>query len=165
MGLENLIDAAIELRKRVRDVQILIAGRGPIGDELQERIKRNSLEQTVKLLGFVPDSTLPLAYRAADLTVVPSTALEGFGLVAAESLAAGTPPLVTPVGGLPEVVAELSANLIVGGTDSSSLAERLAEVVLNRIQVPDDVACAAFARSRYSWRVIAERASCVYRDV
>ena len=66
---------------------------------------------------------LPLAYRAADLTVVPTVALEGFGLIAVESLAAGTPVLVTPVGGLPEVVAALSPALVLAATGSAPLAD------------------------------------------
>ena len=66
----------------------------------------------VRMLGSSRDADLPLYYRAADLSVVPTVALEGFGLVAAESLAAGCPALVTPVGGLPSVVADLSPDLV-----------------------------------------------------
>ena len=43
------------------------------------------------MLGFVPDEDLPLAYRAANFSIVPTVALEGFGLITIESLAAGTP--------------------------------------------------------------------------
>ncbi len=52
----------------------------------------------VRLLGFVSDADLPLAYRAADLSIVPSQALEEFGVITLESLAAGMPVLVTLVG-------------------------------------------------------------------
>ena len=38
--------------------------------------------------------------------------LEGFGLTTIESLASGTPVIVTPVGGLPEAVAPLSPELV-----------------------------------------------------
>ncbi|MEA3248021.1 MAG: asparagine synthase (glutamine-hydrolyzing), partial [Gemmatimonadota bacterium] len=102
MGLDDLVAASAELRERVPDVLVLIAGRGAIGAELAADIRRRGLEDHVRLLGFVPDAMLPYAYRAADLSVVPSVALEGFGLIVAESLAAGPPARVTPVGGLPE---------------------------------------------------------------
>ena len=45
--------------------------------------------------GFSADEDLPTAYRAADINVVPSVALEGFGLTAAEALACGTASMVT----------------------------------------------------------------------
>lgn len=59
------------------------------------------LSDNVELLGFVPDDLLPHIYRAADLSIVPTQALEGFGLIALEALAAGTPVIVSPVGGPP----------------------------------------------------------------
>ena len=61
----------------------------------------------MRLLGFVAEEDLPWLYRACDISIVPSVALEGFGLPTIESLAAGTPVLVTPIGGLPETVSEL----------------------------------------------------------
>ena len=107
MGLQDLITAAVQVRARVPEVLILIAGRGPSGPGLQKQIDALGLNRNVRLLGFMPEEDLPVAYRAADLSVVPTVALEGFGLVAAEALAAGVPTLVTPVGGLPEVVRAL----------------------------------------------------------
>ena len=105
MGLENLVDAMVRVHAEVPDALCVVVGRGKLRDQLVARIARKNLQSHVQLLGFVPDEQLPFLYRAADLTVMPSLSLEGFGLSAVESLAAGTPVLVTPVGGLPEVVA------------------------------------------------------------
>jgi glycosyltransferase involved in cell wall biosynthesis len=141
MGLHDLIDAVQRLRSQVRDVLVLVGGSGPLADSLQERVRSLGLQEHVKLLGHVPDELLPLAYRAADLSIVPSVALEGFGLVAAESLAAGTPVLVTPVGGLPEVVGELSPNLILPHTGPEALAEGLAAALLGKLRLPSAQSC------------------------
>ncbi|MBA3672821.1 MAG: glycosyltransferase family 4 protein, partial [Gemmatimonadaceae bacterium] len=83
VGLGSLIQAAEVLRRLVPDVLVLIAGKGYLRAELEAHITSLGLEDTVRLLGFFPDADLPTAYRAADLTAVPSVALEGFGLVAA----------------------------------------------------------------------------------
>ena len=99
MGLEELIDAMKLIARRHPEALLLLGGSGPISSELQARIESHGLQQHVKLLGRVEDALLPLAYRAANLSVVPSRALEGFGLVTLESLAAGTPVYVTRVGG------------------------------------------------------------------
>jgi len=164
VGLDILIDAAALLRARVPDVLIMIAGTGPMHDELDARIRAAGMSDTVRLIGFVPDELLPLAYRAADLTVVPSVALEGFGLVTAESLAAGTPAVVTPVGGLTDVISPLSPSLVARHASAAELAAVLGDALLRTIEVPEDVACVAYAREHFAWPVIARRIHDVYLE-
>ena len=162
MGLPALLESIVEVRKRVPEVLVLIAGKGPQAEELAARIKALNLTQHVRLMGFVPDEALPGAYRAANVSVVPTESLEGFGLVAAESLAAGTPALVTPIGGLPEVVEELSANLVLPASGAAALAEGIGAALLGSVKLPDDVQCQEFAQ-RYDWSHIAARTAAVYR--
>jgi glycosyltransferase involved in cell wall biosynthesis len=162
MGLSALLDSIVEVRKRVPEVLVLIAGKGPQAAELDARIKALNLTQHVRLLGFVPDDALPGAYRAANLSVVPTESLEGFGLVAAESLAAGTPAMVTPIGGLPEVVEELNPNLVLPGSGAATLAEGISAALLGTAKLPDEVECREFSQ-RYDWSRIAARTAAVYR--
>jgi glycosyltransferase involved in cell wall biosynthesis len=102
-------------------------------------------------------------YRAADLSVVPSVALEGFGLIAAESLAAGTPCLVTPVGGLPEIVAGICPDLVLADTRTSTLAEGIKAALRGELKLPDDASCRAYAEANFAWPLIAERVAACYR--
>lgn len=99
MGLPDLVTAFATLRRRVPEALLVIAGSGPLYGPLEAQIRELGLEAHARLLGRVPDDQLPILYRAADLSVVPSTALEGFGLTTVESLASGTPVLVASVGG------------------------------------------------------------------
>ena len=165
MGLERLIEAMVEVRRQVPEVLLLIAGRGSLADALQAQIDALGLAQHVRLLGFVPDDQLPLAYRAADLTVVPTVALEGFGLITLESLAAGTPVLVTPVGGLPEAVRGLSEALVLEDATPEALAAGLTEALTGRRPLPSDETCRAYVRVHYDWPVIARRVKAVYEEV
>jgi glycosyltransferase involved in cell wall biosynthesis len=164
MGLEDLIDAARDVRRRVPDALVLIAGGGRLRAELDARVRDAGLQDHVRLLGFLPDDQLPLAYRAADVTVVPTVALEGFGLIVAESLAAGTPAIVTPVGGLPEVVEGLSPSLVTDAPGARAIVERLSAALDGTLRLPDAKACERFARERYAWDVVAERVAEVYRE-
>lgn len=164
MGLEDLVEAVPEIRRRVPDVLVLIAGKGPRAADLQRRVVELGIEDHVRLLGFLPDDDLPLAYRAATLTVVPTVALEGFGLTVAESLASGTPALVTPVGSLPEVVEELSPSLVFASTGPAAIAAGLAGALDGTTPMPTADACAAFARARYSWPMAARRVRGVYAE-
>jgi glycosyltransferase involved in cell wall biosynthesis len=61
------------------------------------------------------------AYRAADVTLVPSV-VESFGLVAAESMACETPVVGFRVGGLPELAGEGSRGLLAPPLDTAELA-------------------------------------------
>ncbi|MGF7209137.1 glycosyltransferase involved in cell wall biosynthesis [Skermanella aerolata] len=165
MGLESLIDSIAEVRRHVPDVLLLIGGKGPIEADLKRQIDERGLGRHVRMLGFIPDDDLPLYYRAADLSVVPTVALEGFGLVAAESLAAGCPALVTPVGGLPSVVAELSSSLVLPDATAEALADSLTGALKGTLKLPSRAACRRYALDRFQWSLVAERTERVYRKV
>jgi asparagine synthase (glutamine-hydrolysing) len=162
MGLDNLISAVPAIAERFPDALVLIAGRGAMAAELEDQIRRLGVSQHVRLVGFIDDALLPHAYRAADLSVVPSVALEGFGLIVAESLAAGTPALVTPVGGLPETVTGLSERLILRGSEPSDLAQGIVGALDGTLPLPSAAECLAFARKSFDWPVIAARVRGVY---
>jgi len=165
VGLGTLVDAMQHVRGRVPDALLLIAGKGPLADELRTRIRHRGLDDHVRLLGFVPDEDLPTAYRAADLSVVPTQSLEGFGLAAAESLAAGTPALVTPVGGLPEVVGDLAPDLVVEEASVEAIQARLVAALNGSLSLPGGAECRDFAAVRYDWPVVARQTRSVYEEV
>lgn len=165
MGLMELITALKTVQARVPDVLLCIAGRGLLRQELEQRVTELELTDQVRFLGYVDDEDLPYLYRAADLNVVPTVALEGFGLVAAESLAAGVPAMVTRIGGLPEVVAGLSQDLMFASPRSQDLADGLIEGLLGHRRLPDSGACAAYARKHFRSQLMAERIAAVYREI
>lgn len=163
MGLEDLIHAVAIARTAVPDLLVLVAGTGPLAAELACRAEADAPDH-VRFLGYLPEAQLPIAYRAADLSVVPSVALEGFGLTVPESLASGTPVLVTDVGGLPETLAGLSEEMIVRGPGPVPLAGALVDAVLGRIAVPSADACVRHARERFDWRRVAASIGAVYQE-
>ena len=165
VGLEQLIDAFQTVRRELPDALLLIGGKGPLEAELAAQIRSSGLGEHVRLLGFVPEADLPLAYRAADISVVPTQSLEGFGLIAAESLAAGTPVLVTPVGGLPEVVRDLDEALVLPDRSADVLADGLTQALAGKLPLPSAAECQAYARSRFSWTEVARQVRSVYEEV
>ncbi len=162
-GIENLIDAVDAVRRTTPDILLHILGAGPLRPELERRIREGGLEGNVRLCGRVSDEDLALAYRASDLFVVPSVALEGFGLVVVESLASGTPVLVTNVGGLPEVVRELEPALVLDGVDPAALARGIESALAGSIPVPSEERCIAYA-GRFDWNAVAGDVQAVYRE-
>lgn len=165
MGLENLITAMGVVSQQIPNVLLCIAGKGPLEAELVAQIQANDLTDHVRLLGFVPETDLPLVYRAADLSVVPTMALEGFGLVTVESLAAGTPVLVTPRGGLPEVVSDLDSRLVLPDDTAPVIADGLIQSLNGTYGLPSTAACQQYVRERFDWPVIATKTRHVYETV
>jgi glycosyltransferase involved in cell wall biosynthesis len=100
---------------------------------LEELIRSKGLQDSVQLLGFVPEEQLAKYYQASDLVVMPTLQLEGFGLVTVEALACGTPVMGTPVGAIPEVLSTVDPLLVTEGTDGRSLAKTL-RLVLKRFR-------------------------------
>jgi len=72
---------------------------GKILAELKELVARLGLEERVQFGSFIPDDQLADYYRAADVFVL-SSRYEPFGMTAIESMACGTPTVVTIHGGL-----------------------------------------------------------------
>ena len=165
MGLENLIDAVANLADEYPKLRLKIAGKGPIEDELRLRIKNRGAEHIIDLVGYVAEEDLPATYTAANLSVVPTLKLEGFGLITVESLASGTPCLVTPVGGLPEVVRGLSETLVCEDTSLESLQRSLSDILSGRTEVPDSKTCRDYARQNYDWKAVALKTRQVYDEV
>ncbi|MEK7305160.1 MAG: glycosyltransferase family 4 protein, partial [Nitrospirota bacterium] len=135
MGLETLLDALSAMGQVGERCLLVIGGEGPLRTRLEAGISQRQLEQVVRLVGFIPEEQLVAYYQAADLVLMPTAQLEGFGLVTVEALACGTPVVGTPVGAIPEVLGQIDPILISSGTDSRSFADALGRV-LSRIEEP-----------------------------
>lgn len=133
MGHGLLVDAFARIASDFPGAELFIAGDGPLRDELERRATDAGVGDRVTFLGYVPDADLPNVYAGADVFVLPTVRLEGFGLATMEALAAGTPAVGTAVGGTVDVLggldsaSSLPADPLVERADPEPLAESLAE--------------------------------------
>jgi glycosyltransferase involved in cell wall biosynthesis len=81
-------------RAKVPNSFLVFAGDGPERNNLERRAVELGIEDRVRFLGFLNQSQLPSAYRAADLFVLPSL-FEPFGLVVNEAMLCGLPVAVS----------------------------------------------------------------------
>ncbi len=163
MGLDRLIAAMPAVVRAVPEALLFIAGRGGQEAALRRQVSEAGLDGHVSFLGFVPEQDLAMAYTAADLHVVPSIALEGFGLSAAEALAAGTPSLVTPVGGLPDVVSGLSADLVLPSSQTAAIADGIVAALRGASPLPSQEACRLYAAQHFDIARAASQVAAIYR--
>ncbi|MDT8070867.1 MAG: glycosyltransferase [Terriglobia bacterium] len=109
------------------------------------------------------DRTLARAYRAADVTLIPSLG-ENFPYVAIESLACGTPVVAFPIGGLPEIIGENERGILCSKIEPQEMAKNIA--VLLKDPVGRDVkgqAGVAWVSQDCGMRNYLDRISCAYR--
>jgi glycosyltransferase involved in cell wall biosynthesis len=164
MGLHNLIEAMSDVVRTYPDVLLLIAGKGALRNELDQHIQSRNLSANIRMMGAVTDQLLPLLYRAADFSIVPTTAYEGFGLILVESLASGTPVLGTPVGAIPEVLSPLAESLLLESAAPEHLVDGLREALSGKRKLPSMEICENYAAQNYAWGVIVSKVHSVYSD-
>jgi glycosyltransferase involved in cell wall biosynthesis len=157
MGIDRLLQALAIIKPRIPDIWLAIAGRGHLQEILEQQVLELGLESNVRFLGFLPDEDLPIAYQAANLTVIPSQSFEGFGLAILESLACGTPVLCTPVGGMPEILRVFSPDLITDSITVKSIAHKLELAILEKIPLPTSEECRYYTITNYDWTNIAQK--------
>ncbi|ASJ09863.1 glycosyl transferase [Thermococcus sp. P6] len=92
---------------------LVMVGSGDMLPFLKMQAKFLGIEDRVIFTGYLDDEELPEVFRMADVFVLPSTTAEAFGIVVLEAMASGVPVVATSVGGIPEVVRENEAGLLV----------------------------------------------------
>ena len=111
-NIDFLIHMLVDLRLRVPDVLLVIAGEGPAEGHIRKLVSKLGLDHNVQFVGYMDrSSTLPDCYRAADVFVFASRT-ETQGLVLLEALAQETPVVSTAIMGTANVLAGMQGALI-----------------------------------------------------
>lgn len=88
-GAEHLVNAFAKLAETVPNVELLIAGDGPLRGKLLRQVASLSVDENVHLLGYIDENKKPELLASADIACFPSLYGESFGIVLIEAMAAG----------------------------------------------------------------------------
>lgn len=113
-GQVRAIAALPGILSEVPEALLLVVGDGPDESRLRAEAARLGVASRVRWAGGKGHDEVVRLYAATDVVVVPSR-YEGFGLVAAEAMAAGRPVAAAAVGGLVEVVSDGVTGFLVRG--------------------------------------------------
>jgi glycosyltransferase involved in cell wall biosynthesis len=125
-GYEFLLDAAVRVRHAFRGVRFIFVGQGPLESEVRAAVTRRGLDGTVVFAGHRSD--VPRIVGAGDVFALASLH-EGLSIALLEAMAVGTPPVVTAVGGLPEVVTHGRDGLVVPPREPGLLASAITRLL------------------------------------
>jgi glycogen(starch) synthase len=160
-GVQTVLEA-LPIVLGAQPVRFYVAGVGTHAEELQAHAARLGLGDRVHFLGFIGDEQLRMFYAAADLAVVPSL-YEPFGMVALETMAAGTPCIAADTGGLRELVVHEATGLRFTPGDPFSLAGMIARLLTDRrLDQRLTVDARRMLDDQFSWRTIASQTAGVY---
>jgi glycosyltransferase involved in cell wall biosynthesis len=151
-NLPRLIEAMRVLRARGFPHRLVVAGAGGWGG-----VRIDTPE--VEVLGRVADERLHAVYAHASCLALPSLH-EGFGLPAAEAMAAGTPVVASTRGALPEVTG--SAAVLVDPYDSNAIALGIERAINERTAL---VSAGRVRANQFRWSKTAAKMAEIYREL
>jgi glycosyltransferase involved in cell wall biosynthesis len=126
-GVSVLLEATERLLRDGEKLTVVLAGRGPLLEELKAEVSRRHLEGTVRFLGFVPDDQIGALYRFADVVCCPSIGtLESSATALEEAAMCGTPVVGSDLPGASETIPhDGTRGLLVAPKDPDALAHAL----------------------------------------
>jgi glycosyltransferase involved in cell wall biosynthesis len=160
-GPDLFLEAAARVARRRRDVRFVIAGSGDLWYGTVERAAEMGLARRVHFTGFLEGADVDLAYRAADLYVLPSVS-EPFGITPLEAARHGVPVLVSSRSGVAEVLPSAPK---FDPWDTADLARRILELLGNPRLRRKVVAGTRRDLARLRWDASAAAVQAVWKEV
>lgn len=169
-GLEYLLGAVPAVARRFPDFRLLVAGKVKRGAEdywarIETLLAAPAVNSRVQAFpGHVPDADVEVYFKAADVLVLPYTAIFQSG-VPFLAYSFGVPVVATDVGALAEDVIEGRSGHVCRPRDADDLARALCtyfdgDLYRKRDEMRERIA--AWARTRYSWSTVARTTVAAY---
>lgn len=142
-----------------KDTMYLIVGEGPEQENIKKAIQVRHLQNQVKLLGKVSNTTLKIIYSTADLFIMPNirvkNTMEGFGIVAIEASSTGLPVIASNIEGIKASVVDGKNGFTAISEDAKNwikvIKQSLSHNILSKSEVKD------WTRRNYDWSVIGKK--------
>jgi glycosyltransferase involved in cell wall biosynthesis len=150
----------IEVLIQVPEVELVIVGEGPERARIGRLARDHGVADRVRLLGRVPQDRLPEIYSAADLLLLVSTH-EGWPNVLLESMACGTPVVVSPMDGIADIVGAADAGRILADIDPSGLATAIREL----LAAPPSRAATRLYAEQFDWQSTTDGQIALFREI
>lgn len=162
-GVQYLIGAMPKILEHYHDAKLVIAGKGGMIDELRREAENLGISNKVYFAGYLKGKDVARMYKAADISVFPST-YEPFGIVALEAMLAEIPIVVSDIGGLNEIVDHRQTGMKSYCGNSNSIADSILELLFDPQLCMNIVKKAkAKVRNEYNWNKIAQDTHFTYQ--
>ncbi|MEC1448500.1 glycosyltransferase family 4 protein [Bacillus haynesii] len=133
-GFIELLHVFQQLRKRRPDLELVIAGEGPLQSGIETKARELGIKESVTILPFLCEEEIVSWLGFCEMAVFPSS-YEPFGIAAQESMAAGAAVAVGNKGGWNDFVIDRVTGFQVDFNDPYKAAYALAEIVRDKEQL------------------------------
>ena len=122
-----LVDAFAALLRDHENSRLVLAGSGPLEEQVRIQCGRLGITEWVLFLGEVPYERLPNVYAASDVAVIPSY-YESFCFSALEAMASGLPVVTTRTDWVPKLIDGGRGGVVVPIDDSTAMSAALLDL-------------------------------------
>lgn len=126
-GLDTAIRAFALVREQIPDIQLKIAGSGPLREELEQLVERLGLGSAVVFLGRLERPEIVDLYHSAHAMLNPSR-VDNMPNSVLEALACGLPVISTNVGGVPYIVQDGHTAVLVAPDNEKEMAQAVVKL-------------------------------------
>ena len=129
-GYETLIRGFARIAQEHSDWKVIFAGNGEIANAMKI-VECCGIQNQVEFLGWVTDKDKEKVFQEASVYCLASDG-EGFPMGVLDDWAYGIPCVVTPVGGIPDIVVDGENGLVFSIGDVDGLANKLRMIISDR---------------------------------
>lgn len=131
-GIDYLLEAVKIAKKSISDIELDIIGEGELKQFYQKKSQKLQIQNNVNFIGEVSHTDLVNHYNNASVFILPSTEIEGFGIVLLEAMACALPVIATDIVGTKNDIQKYNSGIIVKPKDSQLLAKAIVELLNNK---------------------------------
>jgi len=170
-GVDFLLEAMPPVLKKHPTVRLILAGSGPMEQELRQQAQRLQISDRVDFLGMVAQTQLPALYQRVTLAIFPfvvakSGDQEGFGLVQVEAMGCECPVIAGDLPAIHDIITHEENGLIF----PSGNVQALADAIIKLLDDPE--LCARLAGEgrksvvqKFDWEIIAGKYAGLFKKL
>lgn len=170
-GVHILLESFAKVNKIFPEIELVIAGDGPLREKLKNLAKELGIENKVIFKGHLKSNELEKEYKEASVFVLPSIHdikgdTETLGVVLIEAMEYGVPVIATNVGGIPDIVKDGYNGLLVPEKDPEALAQAIIKLIKDESLREKFVKNAKeYIKEKFGWNNIIEKLIKIYIDL
>jgi len=165
-GLDYLLESISQVKSQIKDIRLVVIGEGSLKNEYIELSKNLKIDKHVKFVGEKKQTELVDYYNKANILILPSVDIEGFGNVLVEALACKTPVITTNIVGLVKDISNSRSGIIVEPKSSTQLSMAIIKLLGNQTlleKMGDNGR--KLVEEKYSWKKVADKVNNVYKEI
>ena len=131
-GLIELLNALPLIKKEIKEVLLIVVGKGPLEYECKKLVREMNLSDAVIFKGYAKADEIPSYYASCDVYCSPALGGESFGIVLLEGMAIGKPVVASRIPGYDRVIIDGYNGLFFDPHKPEDIAQKIISVLKDK---------------------------------